>query len=264
MPKFAANLSFLFTEHPFLERFQRAAQAGFSGVEYLFPYEWPAAQLAGLLEAAGLEQVLFNLPPGNWAAGDRGMACHPGRQGEFRDGLMLALEYADRLGCKRLHAMAGLAVPGVSEAEQEAIFLENVCTAAALCESAKVTLMIEPINRLIDMPGYWLDHPDKAFRLQKQVNHPSVKVLLDLYHAQVVGVDLLQILTEEMPQIGHLQLADFPGRQEPGTGLIDFPALFKRIDALAYSGWIGCEYRPAQENTETSLAWFQPFRSNGC
>lgn len=256
MPKFAANLSFLFQEVDFPERFELAAKSGFRGVEYLFPYDWPADQLAAWLSGNGLEQVLFNLFPGDWLAGERGIACHPGRETEFRLTVMQALEYATRLGCKRLHAMAGLVIQGISDDEHEAVFLGNLHWAAEQCAQVGITLLIEPINRLIDMPGYWLDTPAKAFRLQRQLDHPNLKVQLDLYHAQVVGENLLELIDNHLRDIGHFQLADAPGRHEPGSGNIDFPALFSRLDALNYAGWVGCEYRP-RVSTETSLAWLR-------
>lgn len=261
MPRFAANLSFLFQELDFLSRFQAAAQAGFQGVEYLFPYEWPAEQLADLLAQANLQQVLFNLPPGDWAAGDRGIACHPGQQGNFRRGLEQALHYAEKLGCRRLHAMAGLTLPGVSTEVHEAIFMENIAFAARQCESVGVCLLIEPINSVIDMPGYWLNSPQMAFRIHQEINHPGLKVQLDLYHAQVVGCDLTALINQHLADIGHIQIADFPGRHEPGSGHIDFSALFSRLDKLGYSEWVGCEYRPATD-TETSLHWFRSLSGN--
>ncbi|MEY4592625.1 MAG: hydroxypyruvate isomerase [Pseudomonadota bacterium] len=255
MPRFAANLSFLFQEVDFPARFEKAAKAGFRGVEYLFPYEWPADQLAQWLSSAGLEQVLFNVLPGDWGAGDRGIACHPGKELAFRRSVDQALEYATKLGCHQLHAMAGLALPGVSEDQHEAVFLKNLTLAAEQCASAGVCLLIEPINSRIDMPGYWLNSPEKAFRIQRVINHPALQVQLDLYHAQVMGADLFSLIKQYLPVIGHFQIADFPGRNEPGTGDIDFPSLFAQMDEMFYSGWIGCEYRPTV-NTETSLHWF--------
>lgn len=254
MLRFCANLSFLFTEQPFPERFAAAAAAGFKGVEYLFPYDWPAAQLAGWLEAAGLSQVLFNLPAGDWAAGERGLACHPGREAEFAASLALALEYAEVLGCRRLHALAGLRPAGVPEVELEAVFLHNMAHAAESCARQGVTLLIEPINSRVDMPGYWLDTPAKAFALQQKLNHAQLLVQLDLYHAQIMAGDLSRILEQHLHQIGHIQVADNPGRHEPGTGEIHYPYLLQRLEALGYQGWIGCEYKP-ERDTLSSLDW---------
>lgn len=256
MPKFAANLSFLFTEVDFPQRFARAAAAGFKGVEYLFPYDWPAAEVARWLKDAGLQQVLFNLPAGDWAAGERGMACQPGREGAFREGLALALDYARSLGCSRLHAMAGLRSPGVSEAEMKACYLHNIQSAADACATAGITLMIEPINSRIDMPGYWLDRPRQAFDLLAEIDRPNVRVQYDIYHAQIMEGDLARTITAQLARIGHLQLADNPGRHEPGTGEINYPHLFALLDKLGYTGWVGCEYRP-RADTEAGLGWLR-------
>lgn len=260
MPRFCANLSFLFTELPFPERFAAAARAGFRGVEYLFPYDWPAADIAVWLREAGLEQVLFNLPAGDWAAGERGYACHPGREAEFRAGLELALEYAAALGCTRLHALAGLRPAGVSEAELEATFLENMGAAADACARQGVTLLMEPINSRVDMPGYWLDTPARAFALQAQAGREGLLVQLDLYHAQVMAGDLARTLETQLARIGHIQVADNPGRQEPGTGEIHYPYLFALLDRLGYQGWVGCEYRP-RAGTEAGLGWLRPWQT---
>lgn len=254
MPKFAANLSFLFTEVAFPERFAAAARAGFKGVEYLFPYDWPATEVAAWLNAAGVEQVLFNLPGGDWARGDRGMACQPGREAEFREGARLAVDYARELGCRRLHAMAGLRVPGASEAEMEACYLGNIRYAAEICAGAGITLMIEPINSRIDMPGYWLDSPRQAFALLDKLACANVRVQYDIYHAQIMEGDLARTITANLDKIGHFQLADNPGRHEPGTGEIHYPHLFALLDRLAYTGWIGCEYRP-RDGTLAGLGW---------
>lgn len=257
MPKFAANLSFLFNEVPFPERFARAAAAGFTGVEYLFPYAWPLAELAAWRTAAGVEQVLFNLPPGDWAAGERGLACLPGRQREFAEGLARALDYAAALGCRRLHCMAGLRPAGVVEAELEAIYLDNLGLAAERCAAAGVMLLIEPINSRIDMPGYWLDDIGKACRLLDKLAQPSVRLQLDLYHAQIIQGDLARTIEACLPLIGHVQIADNPGRHEPGTGEIHYPYLFDLLDRLGYAGWIGCEYKPLS-GTEAGLGWRCP------
>lgn len=254
MPKFAANLSFLFADLPFSERFQRAAAAGFTGVEYLFPYDHPAADVAGWLQAAGLEQVLFNLAPGDWAAGERGLACLPHRQGEFAESVEQALDYAVLLDCERLHCMAGLSPAGIAEAELEATYIANLRYAADRFATIGATVMIEPINSRLDMPGYWLDDVAKGFRLLDAVDRSNVKVQYDIYHAQVMGDDLARTLENHIEQIGHIQIADYPGRHEPGSGAIDYPYLFALLDRLGYDGWVGCEYKPLA-TTEAGLGW---------
>lgn len=254
MPKFAANLSFLFTEQPFQARFELAAAAGFKGVEYLFPYDYPAEELLSCLRENGLEQVLFNLPPGNWSTGERGLACLPDRQDEFFRSVDLALEYAGRLSCRRLHCMAGLRPDGVSEGDLEGVYVENLRHAADRMATMGVMVTIEPINSRFDMPGYWLDDVDKAFRLQRLIGRDNVKVQYDVYHAQVIAGDLARRLTSCLAHIGHIQIADNPGRHEPGSGEINFPFLFALLDRLGYDGWIGCEYKPLSA-TEQSFGW---------
>lgn len=254
MPKFAANLSFLFTERPFAERFAAAAEAGFAGVEYLFPYDWPVAEVAGWLQAANLEQVLFNLPPGDWAAGDRGLACLPHRQGEFAESVEKALDYAVMLDCERVHCMAGLRPDGVSEDELTATYVANLQFAADRLATAGVTVTIEPINSRIDMPGYWLDDVHKAMRLLGQIDRSNVRLQLDLYHAQIIHGDLARTIEACLPQTAHIQIADNPGRHEPGTGEIHYPYLFALLDRLGYDGWVGCEYKP-QAGTLAGLGW---------
>ena len=254
MPKFAANLSFLFNDAPFAERFQRAAKAGFAGVEYLFPYDWPAGDIAGWLAGAGVEQVLFNLPPGDWAAGERGLACLPDRKGEFAEGVEKALDYAMALDCRRVHCMAGLRPAGVPEAVLEATYIANLRHAADRLATAGVTVMIEPINSRIDMPGYWLDSIARGFALLEAIDRDNVKLQFDLYHAQIIQGDLARTLEANIDRIGHIQIADNPGRHEPGTGEIHYPFLFELIDRLGYSGWVGCEYKPLA-TTEAGLGW---------
>lgn len=258
MLRFAANLSFLFTEQPFMDRFESAARCGFRGVEYLFPYEWSAEVLRQKLSENHLQQVLFNLPPGDWAAGERGIACHPGREVEFEQGLTLALAYARELGCQRLHVMSGLTLANVSEAEMRKAFVQNVRGAAERCAEVGVTLLIEPINSTIDMPGYWLNSVEKALGLLAEIGHPSVRLQLDLYHAAVIGEDLPHLLRDHRDKIAHLQVADFPGRHEPGTGTVPYSGLFAQLEATGYSGWLGCEYRPQASSTE-GLSWALPW-----
>jgi hydroxypyruvate isomerase len=254
MPKFAANLSFLFADKPFPERFKKAAEAGFTGVEYLFPYDCPAREVAEWLRENDLEQVLFNLAPGDWVAGERGLACLPQRQGEFAESVEQALNYAMVLDCKRLHCMAGLRPAGHEEAELEATYIANLRYAADRLATIGATVMLEPINSRIDMPGYWLDDVAKAFRLQTAVDRNNVKVQYDIYHAQIMAGDLARTLEANIQRIGHIQIADNPGRHEPGTGEINYPFLFDLLDRLGYDGWIGCEYRPLT-TTEAGLGW---------
>ena len=254
MPKFAANLSFLFTESPFPERFQKAAAAGFRGVEYLFPYAWSATELAGWLASAGLEQVLFNLPAGDWAAGERGLACLPHRQDEFAESVERALHYATLLDCPRLHCLAGLRPAGYMEAELEATYIANLRYAADRLACIGATVMIEPINSRVDMPAYWLDDMAKAFRVLEAVDRSNVKLQYDVYHAQIMAGDLTRTLSANIQRIGHIQIADNPGRHEPGTGEINYPFLFDQLDRLGYTGWVGCEYHPLT-TTAASLGW---------
>ncbi|MBS1161623.1 MAG: Xylose isomerase-like barrel [Proteobacteria bacterium] len=254
MPKFAANLSFLFTDVSFPERFKKAAAAGFTGVEYLFPYAWAPREIAEWLRDNALQQVLFNLPGGDWAAGERGLACLPERRGEFAESVEQALEYAIQLDCRRLHCMAGLRPAGVGEAELEASYIANLRHAADRLATFGVTLMIEPINSRIDMPGYWLDDMAKGWRLLAAIERANVKLQYDIYHAQIIAGDLARTLEAKLPHIGHIQIADNPGRHEPGTGEINFPFLFSRLDSLGYDGWVGCEYTPLTTTT-AGLGW---------
>jgi len=254
MPKFAANLSFLFADRPFSERFAAAAAAGFKGVEYLFPYDYPAHDVADWLRESDLEQVLFNLVPGDWAAGERGLACLPHRQGEFAESVEQALDYAMVLDCQRVHCMAGLRPAEANETELEATYIANLRHAADRLATIGATVMIEPINSRIDMPGYWLDDVVQAFRLQQAIGRDNVKVQYDIYHAQIITGDLARTLEANIDRIGHIQIADNPGRHEPGTGEIHYPFLFDLLDRLGYDGWIGCEYKPLT-TTEAGLGW---------
>jgi len=263
MPKFCANLSFMFADVVFPERFARAARAGFAGVEYLFPYAHPAAEIAGWLADAGLEQVLFNLPAGDWDGGERGIACLPGHEEEFRAGLELAREYALTLGCRRLHCVAGLTPAGVPAAEVEACYVANLRHAADRLAGDGIQVLIEPINSRLDMPGFWLDTPAQAFRLVEAIDRPNVAVQYDIYHAQIMAGDLARTIEANIEAIGHIQIADNPGRHEPGSGEIHYSYLFGLLDRLDYAGWIGCEYKPAQPGpggTEAGLGWYAPWR----
>ena len=254
MPKFAANLSFLFTDVPFPERFQRAAAAGFKGVEYLSPYDWPAHDIAEWLRASDLEQVLFNCAAGDWTAGERGLTCLPQRQGEFAESIEQPLDYALVLDCERVHCLAGLRPAGVGEAELEATYIANLRFAADRFATIGATVTIEPINSRIDMPGYWLDDVAKGFRLLEAVDRSNVKLQYDIYHAQIIAGDLARTLEAHIGRIGHIQIADNPGRNEPGSGEINYPFLFDLLDRIGYDGWVGCEYQPLT-TTEAGLGW---------
>ncbi|RVT53772.1 2-oxo-tetronate isomerase [Rubrivivax albus] len=257
MPRFAANLSMLYTEHGFLDRFAAAAADGFEAVEYLFPYAWPAAELATRLRDHGLQQVLFNAPPGDWDAGERGLACLPGRQGEFRRGLHQALDTAMALDCPRVHLMAGLAPSGTDRARLKDIYLANLSWAAAEAASAGRDVLIEPINTR-DIPGYFLNRQDEAHRIVEAVGAPNLKVQMDLYHCQIVEGDVTTKLRQYLPtgRVGHLQIAGVPDRHEPDQGELAHGHLFDVIDATGWQGWIGCEYRPAA-GTSAGLGWWR-------
>ena len=247
MPRFAANLTFLFTERPFLERFAVARAAGFDAVEALFPYAHPAGEVRHHLDATGLRLVLIITPTPVWADGGRGCAAIPGQEDRFRREFALALDYAEALGAGLVHIMSGLA----AGPEARATYLRNLEWAVAQAPARRLT--IEPINR-IDMPGYWLDDVDKAFRLLRAVDRENVKIQLDLYHAQIIQGDLARTIENHLEQIGHIQIADNPGRHEPGTGEIHYPYLFDLLDRLNYPGWVGCEYKPAT-TTIAGLGW---------
>ena len=254
MPRFAANLSMLFTELPFLERFSAAAEAGFRGVECLFPYEHPADALRQQLTSAGLEMVLFNLPPGDWSAGERGLAALPGREAEQRAGLAQALDYAQTLDCPRLHMMAGVLPEGADPDEYEAVYIANLRHAAAEAGRFGVTLLIEPINP-IDMPGYFLTHQAQARRLIAAAGADNIGVQLDLYHCQMTEGRLSRTLMEQWPHLGHIQIAGVPGRHEPDeAGEINYRWLFGELDRIGYDGWVGCEYKP-RAGTREGLDW---------
>jgi hydroxypyruvate isomerase len=256
MPRFAANLSMLFTEVPFLERFAKAREAGFTGVEYLFPYDWPAEQLATELKAHGLTQVLFNLPPGDWDAGERGIACLPGREEEFRAGVEQAIDYARVLGCRQVNCLAGLKPEGPDGFIARETLVANVHFAAKRLEEEGMMLCQEAINSRVDMPGFLLDTSAKALAVIEEVAAGNVCFQYDIYHMQIMEGDLLRTIERLLPRIGHIQFADNPGRNEPGTGELHFPNLFAVLDRLGYAGWVSAEYRPAAD-TEASLGWFR-------
>jgi hydroxypyruvate isomerase len=257
MPRFAANLSMMFTDAPFLQRFERAAAAGFRAVEFLFPYDYSAAEVTQAARAVGLEVVLFNTVPGDWSKGERGLAAIPGREEAFRAGVAKALEYADALGCRQIHAMAGLVPEGADRAGMRATYLENLRVAAEEAAKSGVTVLIEPINTR-DIPGFFLNYTEDAAAIIAEVGAPNLKLQFDIYHRQIMQGDLTPAIETHLPLIAHMQLADTPGRNEPGTGEINYPFLFEAIDRLGYAGWIGCEYRP-RAGTEEGLAWFKPY-----
>ena len=258
MPQFSANLSMLFTEVPLLERFGRAARAGFTAVELQFPYEQPAAVLREELVRHGLSMVLHNLPAGDWAAGDRGIAADPGRVAEFRAGVARALEYATTLQVPRLNCLAGKLPPGVSEANARATLVMNLRHAAAALHEAGLTLLIEPINRF-DVPGFVLQRSDDALALMDEVGAPNLKLQYDVYHQQRTEGELAATIERLLPRIGHIQVADNPGRHEPGTGEIHWPYLLAHLDRIGYGGHVGCEYKPAA-GTEAGLGWMERFQ----
>ena len=253
MPRFAANLTMLFTEVPFLDRFARAAQAGFQGVEFLFPYDHPAAEIRKRLDEHRLYLVLHNLPAGDWAAGERGIACHPDRVAEFRDGVGLALRYARALGVRQLNCLAGKAPPGVPAARLHETLVANLRYAAKRLREEDIALLVEPINTF-DIPGFHLCRTRQALDLIDEVGADNLRLQYDLYHAQRMEGELAATLEKELRRIGHVQIADNPGRHEPGTGEINFEFLFKHLDRLGYAGWVGCEYKPAA-TTEGGLDW---------
>jgi hydroxypyruvate isomerase len=258
MPRFAANLSMMFNEVPFLDRFALAAKAGFKGVEFLFPYEHPAAEIAARLKDNGLQQVLFNAPAGDFAKGERGMAAIPGKQAAFRDSIKMALEYATTLACPRLHIMAGLKPEGVAHDTLTAVYGANLAYAAEECAKVGVKPIIEPINHR-DIPGFFLNTTDQAAAIIAAVGPEKLGMQFDLYHCQITEGDVVKRVEKHLPLIAHMQVADTPGRHEPGTGEVNWPFVFKTIDALGFRGWIGCEYRPAGE-TLAGLSWFAPYK----
>jgi len=250
MPRLAANITLLFNEVPFPERFDRAAAAGFAGVECLFPYPWRPADLARRLGDSGLEQVLFNLPAGDWDAGERGIACLPGRQAEFRAGVEKALAYADALGCTRLNCLAGLVPPDLSRPELMDTLAENLDWAAGQLAAEGRTLMVEAINSKVDMPGFLLDRSAAVIGLIDRLGRDNVRLQYDIYHMQIMEGDILRTLATCLDRIGHIQFADNPGRHEPGTGELNFSRIFERLDELGYRGWVSAEYRPAGDTAE--------------
>ena len=257
MPKFNANLTMLFNEVDFLGRFAAAAEAGFKGVEYLFPYAYDKAQLADKLAECGLVQVLHNLPAGNWEAGERGIACLPERVGEFRDGVGRAIEYATALGCRQVNCLAGIAPAGADAARLHDTLVENLRFAAGELERAGIGLLLEPCNTR-DMPGFFVNRSDQGLKIIDAVGSANLRLQYDLYHMQRMEGELAATVERNLARIGHIQLADNPGRHEPGTGEINYPFLFDFIDRIGYDGWIGCEYKP-RAATGDGLGWIKPY-----
>lgn len=257
MPQFCANIGFLFPEVPFLDRFAAAARAGFTGVEFASPYEHPVGELRRRLTDNGLTQVLINSPAGNRAAGERGFACLPGREGHFRDGVQQALDYAVALDCKLVHVMAGVAPADLAYDTALALYATNLAWAGERALKAGVKLVIEPLNPR-DAPGYLLRTQEQGAAIVAAVGHDRLGLQFDVYHCQTAQGDVTTRLAALMPVIDHMQLADVPGRHEPGTGEIGWEFLFRRIDELGYPGWVGCEYAPAGD-TVAGLAWRQRY-----
>lgn len=257
MPRFAANLSMMYNEVPFLDRFAAAARDGFKAVEFLFPYAHPPEEVASRLSDAGLELVLFNLPPGNWEAGERGFAALPGREREFAGALAEALRYARALRCPRLHVMAGIPPHGADRQACRATYVQSLKRACAAAAGDGITLLIEPINTR-DIPGYFLNRQDEAHAVREEIGQPNLKVQMDLYHCQIVEGDVATKIRRYIADVGHIQIAGVPERHEPSIGEVNYPYLFDLLDSLGYPGWIGCEYRP-RGGTSAGLGWMTAY-----
>jgi hydroxypyruvate isomerase len=257
VPRFAANLSMMFNEVPFLDRFAAARKAGFEGVEFLFPYDFSTSELRTRLVGEGLTQALFNMPPGNWGAGERGLASLPGRQSEFREGVKKALDYAAALDCRHVHCMAGIVPADVSPVTAAAVYAANLAWATEQARPAGLKLVIEPINHR-DMPGYFLNTQAQGAAVVDAIGRDRLGLQFDVYHVQITEGDITKRMERYMPVIAHIQVADVPDRNEPGTGEIGWDYVFRRMDELGYQGWVGCEYRPAGD-TVAGLGWRQRF-----
>ena len=259
MPRFAANLSMMYNEVPFLERFGACAADGFEAVEFLFPYANTAQEIRDQLDRHGLQQVLFNAPPGDFEAGERGIASLPGRQDEFREGIDRAIEYAKALDCPRVHVMAGLVKRESERVAQRELYVDNVAWAAKRLGEAGLVTLIEPINTR-DIPGYLLNTQADAHAIVERIGAPNLKVQMDLYHCQVVEGDLATKIRKHLTGVGHIQIAGVPQRHEPDLGEVNYPYLFALLDELGYDGWIGCEYRP-RAATSAGLGWLRALRA---
>lgn len=274
MPRFAANLHYLFTELPFLDRFAAAAEAGFQGVEFQVPYDYPPAELRARLDAHGLKMVLFDAPMGDWNAGDRGLACVTGREAEFRASLDRVVEYGPALGCDTVHVMAGVVGPGMDYAQCERTYVENLRYAAGFLQPHGLRVVIEPINKAMGivqggpsyttqgMHGYFLNHTAHARALLERIDHPNASLHLDCYHMQLLEGRLADTLRENIGVLHHIQIAGVPGRHEPDVGEIHYPFLFDLLDEIGYQGWVGCEYRP-EGNTWDGLGWAARYGISG-
>jgi hydroxypyruvate isomerase len=259
MPKFAANLSMMFNEVPFLERFGAAADCGFRAVEFLFPYEHPPEAIEEQVRKHNLQIVLFNMPPGNWAAGERGIGCIPGREAEFQEGLERALKYAKALRIPRLHAMAGIAPAGVDRDACGATLIGNLKFAADRLAAHGITVLLEAINSR-DIPGFFVNTQAESYGICAAAGAPNLKMQMDLYHMQIMEGDIATKLRKYLPHCGHIQIAGPPLRNEPDTGEVRYEYLFRILDEIGYQGWVGCEYRPAGKTTD-GLGWFQEYRN---
>ena len=256
MPKFAANLTMLFNELPFLDRFAAARAAGFSGVEYLFPYDFEKSVLGEQLQRHGLTQVLHNLPAGNWSAGERGITIFSDRIDEFRDGVHRAIDYAKALDCRQVNCLAGIAPAGADPSELRNVLVENLRYAADALAKQHIKLLIEPINTR-DIPGFFLTGTEQAVQIISEVGSKNLFIQYDIYHMQIMEGDLALTMKKHLDRIAHIQVADNPGRNEPGTGEINYPFLFRTLDEIGYRGWIGCEYKP-KTTTAEGLGWCAP------
>jgi hydroxypyruvate isomerase len=258
MPRFTANLSFLFNELEFLDRFKAAREAGFDAVEFMFPYAYEKQQLAEVLRVNNLELVLHNLPAGNWEAGERGIACHPNRRTDFQKGVQRAVEYAKTLGCRKLNCLAGIRPPGIEFAEARDTLIKNLVSAAQIVAREGIQLLLEPINA-IDVPGFFVSTSAFGLELINATDPANIGLQFDVYHAQIMEGNIARTIESNLKQIFHIQIADNPGRHEPGTGEINYPFLFAFLDRIGYAGWIGCEYKPSGD-TLSSLGWLKGFR----
>jgi hydroxypyruvate isomerase len=256
MIRFSANLTLLFTEVDFPDRFEQAAMAGFKAVEYMFPYTWKKEDLAERLAKYNLQQVLFNLPAGDWEGGERGIACLPGREQEFRDGVGKAIEYARAFNCPLVNCLAGKTLIEAPE-KSHRTFVDNLRFAAATLEKEGIRLLVEPLNPM-DYPGFHLYGSRAALNLIEEVKHPNLWLQYDCYHMQITEGDIMRTIQKNIRRIAHIQIADNPGRNEPGTGEISYPNIFRFLDKLGYDGWIGCEYKPLGKTGE-GLEWMKPY-----
>jgi len=257
MPKFAANLTMLFNDVPFLERFEQASQCGFGYVEYLFPYAWSPKILSDKLRENNLQQVLFNLPAGNWESGERGIACLDDRLDEFKRGVDIAIEYAQELNVNQINCLAGIQPKLKAPQNIWDTLVKNIEYATQQLDYHGITLLVEPINSRVDMPGFYIDTFNKAKQLVEAVDKKNLKIQFDIYHMQIMQGDILRTVQNNINTIGHIQFADCPGRHEPGTGELNFDNIFKSLDQIGYQGWVSAEYVPSR-NTRSSLAWLRP------